>query len=208
MKTLLTFLFVFVTVIIFSQTSINKDLDILSDNSPVINNPDYVSINYFGKYTDERDGFVYQIIKVGEQIWMYQNLNFVSSDSWCYNKKESNCKNYGRLYTYGAAKEVCPDGWHLPSDDEWQTMIVNLEKERDGKSLTQEEKKNGFNTDLGGWRSKSGNFYNFKEIGYYWTSTIKADNYAWYQFINILSNEFSKNYYNLEMAFSVRCIKD
>ena len=201
MKAFLTIALVLVTTFILAQTSINRDLSYL-------NVPDYVNEKFQESYTDGRDGFVYQIIKVGEQMWMSQNLNFVSSDSWCYDKKESNCNKYGRLYTYETAKEVCPDGWHLPSDDEWQEMIVQLEKERKGKTFTQEEKENGFNTTLGGWRSKSGNFYNFKEIGYYWSSTVKAGNYAWYQYINSLSKDFSKNYHNFEMAFSVRCIKD
>jgi len=103
---------------------------------------------------------------------------------------------------------ACPAGWHLPGITEWDDMTIYLQKEREGKTLTLEEKKNGFNTDLGGWRSKSGNFYNSKEIGYYWSSEKKADDYAWYYYINSLSNDFHKNYHDTQMAFSIRCVKD
>lgn len=208
MKASLTFLLVFITVFVFSQTSDNEDLNILVDQVPVENNSDYVKENYSGTYTDERNGNIYELIKVGEQVWMSQNIDFETPDSRCYDDKKSNCEKYGRLYTYEAAKYVCPDGWHLPSDGEWQAMIVQLEKEREGRTLTQEEKKNGFNTDLAGWGSNSGNYYNKKEIGFYWTSTVKAGNFAWYIYINSLSNDFSKNYHNINKAFSVRCVKD
>ena len=208
MKASLTFLLVFITVFVFSQTSDNEDLNILVDQMPANDNSDYVKENNSGTYIDERNGNIYELIKVGKQVWMSQNINFEIPDSWCYDDKKSNCEKYGRLYTYEAAKHVCPDGWHLPSDAEWQTIIVQLEKEREGRTLTQEEKKNGFNTDLAGWGSNSGNYYNKKEIGFYWTSTVKTGNFAWYIYINSLSNDFSKNYHNINKAFSVRCVKD
>ncbi|MEM7297680.1 MAG: FISUMP domain-containing protein, partial [Bacteroidota bacterium] len=54
--------------------------------------------------------------------WMTQNLNFESEESKCKYESDLNCETYGRLYTWEVAKNVCPDGWHLPSDDEWYLL--------------------------------------------------------------------------------------
>ena len=81
----------------------------------------------FGSFTDTRDANTYGTVKIGNQIWMTENLRYdVSNLSWDYNNDPTNSNTYGKLYTWSGAASAAPAGWHLPTDEEWKTLEANL----------------------------------------------------------------------------------
>ncbi len=71
-------------------------------------------------------GYSYRAIKLGEQTWMIDNLNYATPNSWCYQNISSNCSTFGRLYTWDAAQKACPTGWHLPDAYEFRDLLSAL----------------------------------------------------------------------------------
>ena len=218
-------------------------------------NPD---IDY-GTMTDERDGQVYKTVKIGDQTWMAENLNFDpgqggSGDykyrwSWCYDNKKKNCDVGGRLYTWAAAidslklandvenpiecgdrkycdslptriRGVCVEGWHLPSRDEWNDLVMmavdTANAGRIFKSLTGWVNGGNGTDSLGfsalpvGYYQDNGKYYGAGGISRMWSSQSVNDLFATEMGFNSNSNGFVLNFgvgYK-SFAYSVRCVKD
>ena len=147
-----------------------------------------VNVSYF---KDSRDNQSYPIVTIGQQVWMASNLNYDSYGSYCYDDNPSNCKKYGRLYSWEAVQNVCPRGWHLPSYEEFETLFaavggefVRNENEGGwfGVSVKLKSKtgwKSGHGTDAygfsvlpaGGWYGQWGQYYQEEgESALFWCS--------------------------------------
>ncbi len=153
---------------------------------------------------DSRDGRTYRIVEVGGQIWMAENLNYKTVDSYCYNY-DDNCTKYGRLYTWSASKEACPEGWHLPSKTEMQELLSETSKNLKSNEWGGEDLF-GMSVLPAGQRYKDGAFgYQGREADL-WTSTASVGDYAFYLFVDG-NNIYMKNG-DKEIAMSVRCKKN
>lgn len=80
-------------------------------------------------FFDKRDNTTYRIVEIGQQIWFAENLKYHSPKSICYKKKEKNCHEHGRLYSYDELDIVCPLGWRVPNIKDWQVLKSNFEQE-------------------------------------------------------------------------------
>jgi uncharacterized protein (TIGR02145 family) len=168
-------------------------------------------------FTDSRDGNVYRTVKIGNQIWMADNLNYKMNNSWCYNDSDYGGK-YGRLYTWAAAKIACPNGWHLPTRQEWDELVTVVGGSdvagemlkatngwRDGGDGTD---KYGFSALPGGNRYSEGNFSFAGHYGEWWTASDDSRANAYYRSMSYNHNNVSEHYRNKKDGFSVRCVKD
>jgi len=169
-------------------------------------------------FTDVRDGRNYKWVKIGAQVWMAENLNYAENGSVCYDKQESNCGKYGRLYKWATARSVCPDGWHIPSDGEWTTLTDfagGLSSVGAKLKATNGWDRGGNGTDdygfaalPGGSGYSNGSFRNAGYYGYWWSASESSINYAYGRLITYSNESARWGYGNKPFLFSVRCLKD
>ena len=63
------------------------------------------------------------------QVWMSKNLDIEVDSSYCYDDDVNDCAANGRLYTWNAAKNACPEGWHLPDGAEYQSLKESVDSD-------------------------------------------------------------------------------
>ena len=205
----------------------------------------------YGVFVDKRDSQVYRSVKIGEQVWMAENLNYaynqktssLDSSSFCYNNELDSCAKYGRLYLWSAAMDsatvfseagkdcgygktcastgastsvrgVCPRGWHLPSEAEFEALvdIGGGYKVAGGLLKSVVGWKNGSDffgfSALPGGEYGNGEFFSAGDNATFWSASEDSDNSSCYMRL-YHDSEYGSLFNNFKYyGFSVRCVKD
>jgi uncharacterized protein (TIGR02145 family) len=225
-------------------------------NNTIITDSPTATKVYFPEFYEclDPDKQSYAIVKIGDQWWMAKNLAYMpkvspsneQSGIWVYDyegseiamaKSKSNYQNFGCLYDWYTAtnhgvngKDICPSGWHLPSDKEWKTLEISLglsQSEADMSGLRYSgdvanklkstygwyDNKNGKNTSgftalPSGWRWWDGNFGLLTQETRFWVSDENDIGRAWYRGLITIYDAISRNTNYANNGYSVRCVKD
>ena len=207
------------------------------------------------------DGNIYNAVTIGTQVWMKENLkttkyrngDFIGTTTpatldisgentpkyqWAYNGNESNVATYGRLYTWYAvtdSRNVCPTGWHVPSDVEWTKLTDYLTNNGYGyggsgsdiaKSMAatsgwttyltsgsvgndqESNNSSGFTAIPSGYRYYYGAYYDIGFYVYWWSSMEESTSYAWGRGIGNYDSSVTRDLGYKEDGVSVRCLRD
>ena len=172
-------------------------------------------------FTDPRDGQSYDIVQIGSQTWMAENLNYEVEGSACPKGDNRNCSKYGRLYNWDMARTVCPEGWHLPDSADFAALIVQAGGvEIAGYALKSTSgwfKKgngsddHGFNALPAGYRlggeSASGKFDGIGGYAHLWSASETAEGLAYYMLLDFSTKAAKLGAFGKDEARSVRCVK-
>jgi len=195
------------------------------------------------------DNNTYNTVQIGTQCWTQSNLkvskycngdiiptglndsvweNTTSGAYAIYNNDRRNDGLYGKLYNHYAVTDsrgLCPTGWHVPSDAEWNT----LENQSGGSSVAGGAlKSTAMQPTPGGWASPNtgatnssgftalpcgrrtywGSFIDVTDDGYWWSSSASSGSTAWNRNLNTNDSTISRNNGYRAGGFSVRCVRD
>jgi uncharacterized protein (TIGR02145 family) len=152
--------------------------------------------------------------------WTARNLDIAVAPSWCYDNADSNCRGYGRLYSWESAQRACRSlgaGWRLPADDDWRRLAkrfggVSQDAGDKGKAAFKAllaGGNSGFSAVLGGGRDEQGGYARLEAHGFYWTSSEDGPAGAcYYNFAAGGQALHRQSGGEKQRGFSVRCVRD
>lgn len=192
-------------------------------------------------FTDIRDNQSYATALIGGQCWMAANLNYGNAvpssqvqrdncmnEKYCFNDNTGNCETYGGLYQWeevmrytpdNGAQGLCPAGWHVPAEAEWNTLFQSYISNGFAGSALKYSGFSGFNALLEGIRFHN-SIWRFQgpssvlNSTLFWSSSLAGPDKAWAHGINdvVTDREYTQSvslYPALKSnVFLVRCIKD
>ncbi|MGE5420707.1 MAG: FISUMP domain-containing protein [Chloroflexota bacterium] len=174
-----------------------------------------------GSVTDARDGTVYKTVKIGDQEWMGENLAYKTPDGWSvYENISGYVKKYGYLYSWEAATKACPDGWHLPSMQDWWTLSKSLggdeiaggKLKQAGTSSWKDPNTGATNssgfTALPSGRSGDKSMEFIGTSTFFWTNVDDDDATSWCGALESSRGNLTLYPVEKKNGFSVRCIKN
>ncbi len=182
------------------------------------------------QFTDSRDGKTYNYIQIGTTYWMAENLNYDSgnSNSACYGDNNNNCTQYGRLYNWqevmqGAAfsnntpsgvQGICPNGWHLPSYNEWNNLMNEFD-DGDPNNFTIEiynalieNGSSGFEAKIGGFYSHWGTYDGLNTRTRFWTASEFNWGIPYAFYASAISTSVELKEAETNNKFYCRCVQD
>ena len=177
-------------------------------------------------FVDRRDGQSYSIVKIGDQWWFGENLNYAAEGSF-----KPDDDTVGRLYDFETARKACPPGFHLPSDEEWielerflgipESELFDEQGNVNRGNVAHKIKKYRFSLEsendleynTTGFSAIPAGYYvrgehNHRHTTAFWTGTSKDERSAYVRGLNPHTNGIGRTVNSKEFCFSVRCVKD
>ncbi len=167
--------------------------------------------------SEEYLGQVYATVKYGSQCWLAENSYRAVGESKCYNDAPENCEIYGRLYNFADAQFACPEGTHLPSEEEWIALQTTVTRSNGGLDLKSTETWSAKPGQTGGkFKAKAAGYYDPEEEEFvsqgnfagFWSSTDVGGMMATYMTLSSSNQNFVDGYKDQVNFYSVRCLKD
>jgi len=170
-----------------------------------------------GEIVDSRDGKKYKTVTVDiilagdvtiKRTWMAQNMNYDVPESDCYKDEPAYCEAYGRLYTFNAARQACPEGWHIPTIGEWELLFSAFGGIREAGTALQKGGQSQMDLILGGFGDPGSVYKNIGISGNYWDAEKKSENTAGLISVQKDGKEIYHSAIGNWHKNSLRCIKD
>ncbi|MFP4024558.1 MAG: fibrobacter succinogenes major paralogous domain-containing protein [Thiohalospira sp.] len=241
------------TLLIF--TACEKDDDPVAEE---ITTDDVVNTSP-GEPVKDINGNTYKTVWIGDQNWMAENLKTTTysdgtpiqlaennsdwenntSGAYCWfdNDEAQYAVTYGALYNWYAIEtnKLCPDGWHIPSDEEWKILEMKLGMSQSDADGTDDDRgtnegsklagnealwpygpledenefgSSGFEALPGGYRFSDGSHNSLGYYGYWWSNTVSEENNVWVRGVLWNFTAIQRFYSDKGTGFSVRCVKD
>ncbi|MFM9028156.1 MAG: fibrobacter succinogenes major paralogous domain-containing protein [Bacteroidota bacterium] len=159
-----------------------------------------------------------------------------TSGAWCHYANDAKFENlFGKLYNWIIVtdpRNVCPLGWHVPNESDWNSLIKYLDPEADticehcnqslfaggmikstGIEIWKSPNKgatniSGFSGLPGGYRLHSGSFSGIRGYAFWWSATRQSDTESWSRPLNSVGSNIPKNDSYAGNGYSIRCLKD
>jgi uncharacterized protein (TIGR02145 family) len=165
------------------------------------------------------DGHEYEVVTIGSQVWLAGNLQATHAPdgkevaSYVPNDDSSQVASYGRLYGWQAAQQVCPKGWHLPSDAEWSSLESSLGSRAGVRLIDPQFWPKAADLDRPGFKARPAGYWNdqgfddlFGTRAVFWTSTPQDEHLVWSRVLSIDSLRRAPQH--PQYGFSVRCVRN
>lgn len=166
----------------------------------------------YGYGSVKYDGKTYNTVEIDGLVWFAENLAADKGDNWCYKDNADSCAKYGRLYNWKTAMEICPEGWRLPTSEDFYALFnyaggaYALQTEKDW-SKEKGGDYYGFSARPAGGFDGDG-FYDLHQSAYFWSSREEDESTAYSLFLTFYSNSGTGHKDKKSKGLSVRCVKD